>query len=121
MMQSAIPTVQVKTEQLFSEAKGKCHNIITRHKNKEDQEALISSDESEDDIAPKTDHNVPFTSGQDNIRLAEKMSESNFAETSVQPSISLDEVKHELPESRDDQLQDIIQKEGDEDLLVIFD
>ena len=121
MMESAIPTVQVRAEQLFSEAKGKYHNIIARHKNKEDQEALISSDESEDDIAPKTDHNVPFTSGQDNIRLAEKMSESNFAETSVQPSISLDEVKHELPESRDDQLQDIIQKEGDEDLLVIFD
>ena len=121
MMQSAIPTVQVKTEQLFTGAKGKCHNILTRHKNKEDQEALISSDESEDDIAPKTDHSVPFTSGQDNICLAEEMSESNFEQTSVQPSISIDEVKPDLPESRDDGLQDNIQKERDEDLLVIFD
>ena len=121
MMQSTIPAVQVKTEQLFSEAKGKCHNILTRHKNKEDQEALISSDESEDDIVTKTDHNVHFTGGQDNIRLAEKMAESNFEQTSVQSSISIDEVKPDLPESRDDELQDIIQKEGDEDLLVIFD
>ena len=62
MMQSTIPAVQVKTEQLFSEAKGKCHNILTRHKNKEDQEALISSDESEDDISlfavPQADDSV---------------------------------------------------------------
>ena len=121
MMQSAIPTVQVKAEQLFSEAKGKCHNMLTRHKNKEDQEALISSDESEDDIIPKMDHNVPFTSGQDNTEKAEKMSEFNVGQTSVPPSISIDEVKPDLPESRDDELQDIIPKGGDEDLLVIFD
>ena len=121
MMQSAIPTVQVKAEQLFSEAKGKCHNILARHKNKEDQEALISSDESEDDFIPKMDHNIPFTSGQDNTEKAEVMSESNIEQTSVQPSISIDEVKPDLPESRDDGLQDIIPKGGDEDLLVIFD
>ena len=121
MMQSAIPTVQVKAEQLFSEAKGKCHNMLARHKNKEDQEALISSDESEDDIIPKMDHNVPFTSGQDNTEKVEKMSESNIGQTSVQPSISIDEVKPDLPESRDDELQDIIPKGGDEDLLVVFD
>ena len=121
MMESAIPTVQVKAEQLFSEAKGKYHNIIARHKNKEDQEALISSDESEVDIAPKTDCSGSFTTGQYNIRLDEKMSESDIEQTSVQPSISTDEVKPDLLESRDDELQDIIQKEGDEDLLVIFD
>ena len=121
MMQSAIPTVQEKAEQLFSEAKGKCHNILARHKNKEDQEALISSDESEDDFIPKMDHNIPFTSGQDNTEKAEVMSESNIEQTSVQPSISIDEVKPDPPESRDDGLQDIIPKGGDEDLLVIFD
>ena len=121
MMQSTIPAVQVKAEKLFTEAKGKCQNILGRPKNGEDQEALISSDESEDDITPKTDHNVPFTSRQDTMRLAEKMSESNFEETSAQPSISIDEVKPDLPESTDEELQDIIQKEGDEDLLVIFD
>ena len=121
MMQSAIPSVQVKTEQLFSEAKGKCHNILARHKNTEDQEALISSDESEDDIIPKTDCSRSFTSGQDNMRLAETMSESNIEQASVQPSISISEVKPDLLESRDDELQDIIQKEGDEGLLAIFD
>ena len=121
MMESAIPTVQVKAEQLFSEAKGKCQNILGRHKIKEYQEALISSDEPEDDIIPKMDHNVPFTSGQDNTEKAEKMSESNIGQTSVQPSISIVDVKPDLTESRDDELQDIIPKRGDEDLLVIFD
>ena len=120
-MQSSIPTVQVKAEQLFSEAKGKCQNILGRHKIKEYQEALISSDEPEDDIIPKNDGNVSVTSGQDNICLAEKMSESDIGQTSVQPSISIDEVKPDLPESRDDELQDIIPKGGDEDLLVVFD
>ena len=121
MMQSTIPNVQVKAEQLFSEAKGKCHNMLARHKNKEDQEALISSDESENDIIPKMNHSVPFTSGQENTENAEKISESNIEQTSVQPSISIDEVKPDLTESRDDELQDIIPKGGDEDLLVIFD
>ena len=121
MMQSTIPTVQVKADQLFSEAKGKCHNILGRPKNEEDEEALISSDESVDDIIPKTDCSESFTSGQDNMRLDEKMPESNFEQTSVQPTISIDEVKPDLPESRDDGLQDNIQKERDEDLLVIFD
>ena len=129
MISKTLPSVQITAEQFFSGAKEQCQKIVDATRKEDDQELLISDDDSEDDITLRIDkcqnHSKDvddiFGIGQGATLAPEDMSNLGMEEYENSNIETIGAHANVASVNFDDDNKNIVQTKQEEDLLVKFD
>ena len=129
MISNTLPSVQITAEQFFSGAKEQCQKIVDGTKKADDQELLISDDDSDEDITLRIDKcqkqsndaDDIFGIGQETTLAPEDMSTLAMEEYENSNIETIGAHANVASVNFDDDNKNLVQQKQDEDLLVKFD